>query len=625
MSLPHTGVKILLINPPFCEPQAPYISIPTLIAYLRTKGAPAEAYDLNRAFFKRLMQPARVVEGWRWSQERFLALNDRSELDFTAMVEYLLLWGMLLSAERQAAHITPLLTGFADFGHIQVNPAHMFFPALITARDFPEGVVFKPDFIAFMPHKPHATADMLKALSHEGPYHRVWRTLLDRRLERHDPGIVGFSVVYKDQMIPALQCAAYIKRRRPELHVTLGGPFISIYLRELKETRLFTAFDSLVLDEGERPLAALSRELARANPDLSRVPGLVYLRNNTLQHNPSAPAPPLDQAPLPDYNCWTRDSYLTPLPRQTVNLRLSKGCMWRKCSFCRTDLYFYKHYEPLESAVAFEQVTRLATEQGVRRIHFSDEAADPRVLEELSRRILDSGLSVRWTTQTRVSPRLTRERCRLYRRAGCYHLWVGAETFSDRLLKLLRKGASRRMIREMIERVAGEVSLGVYMMVGIPTETEEEAREGFALVQKYMQQGLITGYRYNVFRVAHYSAMAKHPERFGIDRLRVPRQHDLHPNILDFDSRGMSRRRAYLLMHEFNSSNDPHRKVNHPQTALTFGGRPVRLRYDIGRIAAEVMSHWEIIYRSFGEFLALNQDRAAPMKPLSAHGGRATD
>ena len=607
---------LLLLNPPFCEPRAPYISIPTLSAYLRSVDVKVEAFDLNREFFQRLLQPARIIEGVKYCKERFLELNHLPELDFNHMVEYLLLWEMLISAGKQAGHFTPLLSGFADFSTIQLNAARMYFPALATAPDYPEGVVCKPNFITFTPFKAHSTPHMLASLEHEGPYEKNWQRILDEQIGRHDPRAVGFSIVYKDQMIAGLKCADYVKRKWPHKYVVLGGPFISIYLRELNEARLFGSFDGLILDEGELPLATLDAELKKSQPDFSRVPGLVYLHEGVIKRNPSAQAPPLNEMPLPDYDVWERDTYLDPKALQSVNLRLSKGCMWRKCAFCRTDLYFYKTYEPLDGAQAFAQVERLVKEQGIRSLHFSDEAADPKVLEELSRRILDSGLKVKWTTQTRVSPLLTRERARLYKEAGCFFIWLGAESMQDRLLKLLRKGISRRMTQKVLEDIAGELPLGIYMMIGIPTETEAEAEEGFGLVQSFMKKGLIKAYRYNAFRIAAYSEMAKHPGEFGIDRLHVPPHHDLNPNILNFDTQGMSRRTAYLLMNKYNTLASQVRQVVNPQTALMMNGKTLELRYDIAKLATTVMSHWEVSYFSFGEFLQHNQKTFTPLKPM---------
>ena len=64
------------------------------------------------------------------------------------------------------------------------------------------------------------------------------------------------------------------------------------------------------------------------------------------------------------------------------------------------------------------------------------------------------------------------------RDAGCHKIVFGLETYNKRMMDFMQKGIAQ----ENVDRICSDcVDLGIgvhcYIIVGFPTETEEEARE----------------------------------------------------------------------------------------------------------------------------------------------------
>ena len=579
-------MDVLLLNVPFASPYSPNISIPTLVAGLRAEGVSVGAFDLNREFYQRLLTPSSILEGLQYVERRFLELNSASTLRLLDMLEYARLGTLREAAHRHGRELDLLRSGLADFGEIQGfgQPVNDCLVQVAASRYYPELILNMPELVYDSPIRTSSSGDILSSTASRWMFTETLEATLPKLLERYQPRIVGISAVFSTQLVPAIHCARMIKALAPEVHVTLGGCSVSIYFRDLHETRFFQLVDSLVLDEGEGPLLALHRELTSGRAcELGRVPGLEYLSGGTIVTVPGKPPLELSALPAPVYEAFSLDSYLNPRGTLRVPLRLSRGCNWGRCAFCRTDLPMVSFHQQCSVDHVYDQLRELIARTGIRSFQISDESADPKVLESLSRRLLADGEKIVWVGHTRVSRALTAERAELFRASGCQRLFVGVESFSDRILRLMGKGITSDLIDEVIRTVGAHVPLGLYMILGFPTETREEALEGCNRIRSYHDRGLIDGIWYMPFLIVYGCEVWRNPERYGISDLRVSRGSDLNPDIYDFDCvSGMTRDEVWRLYCEFNAYallNPARFRLGLPEES-----GPMSPRYDLSRI-----------------------------------------
>jgi anaerobic magnesium-protoporphyrin IX monomethyl ester cyclase len=578
--------SILLIFPPFAAARNPYASLPVLAAYLRARHIKVKCVDANIEFFHRFLTPERIVQAQETVASRLLRLNHQSKLKSTEeKSEYLTLARAILQSQRYWQDLPRVFDVIQDGQKI---PA--FFAALSVASltHYPEMLSVDPKTLNLRYQSisdPFSTRSILEILERDSLLAGYFEDLLYPILEREAPRVVGLSVAFSLQIAGAFRCAKAIKNRFPQIHVVLGGGFVSGCMRQVENPQIFEVIDSLVLDDGEVPLERLVHELATPEPRLNRIPGLVYREEGKIKRNAPEPPLPLEALPSPDFLTLDLDRYLQPREAIWLPLRTSRGCAWGRCAFCRTDLSVVCHHQSPPADYLYDSIREVIYTTGVTNFSFSDEASDPKVLEKLSRRFIQDRLSCRWATNVRFHPDLTLERFTLYREAGARAINMGLETYNDRLLKLVQKGIKTEWINQVLTNMAwAGMNILVYMIVGFPTETEAEALQSFWSVAGFVKMGLLSNFKYNQLQIMPYSAMYNDPARFGITRLYSPKNQDLEGPIFNFDAPGMSRRKAFRLCSLFNGEGV------RPIPEVIIEGRPVKLNFDVVKISEELNS-----------------------------------
>lgn len=608
---------ILLLNAPLATPHAPKMGVPSLVAYLRSRDLSVEAVDLNQEFFCRLLTASRILDGLQCVERRFLELNAADELAFQEMMVYCRLLSILNAVQRREPVFDLLRTGLCSFQDIQEldRETQDLLVEVASSACWPECIIrVGADLCYESPFNCFSIAGILQASDSPMMFSPVLEEVLPEVLARTSPRVVGISAVFSTQILPAFHCARAIKRLSPGAHVTIGGAAISVYLRDFQDSRLFELVDSLVLDEGERPLESLHGQLASSAPELSNIPGIRYLQQGAVVTTPSAAPIDLDRLPPPAYDVFPLDRYVSTREGLRLPIRFSRGCHWQKCVFCRTELPMVRHCQQRTGNQAYEHLREVSRATGARRFDFADECCDPEVMEVIATRLLADDLRLEWTAASRVSRSLTVERCKLYCRSGCQRLALGVESFSDRILRSMKKGITVELADETIRRVGPHVPLMLFMMVGFPTETRTEALEGYERVRSYLAEGLIQGADYTLFTLERGCEVSKHPLDFGVSNIRGSGNSDLNPDTWSFDcNAGMTRGEAFELFDSFNAYT-PFGKTR-SRSVVTVARTPVALRYDLSKLRQALVAEWgRLPFNTFGETLDTIGSRAVRVK-----------
>ena len=116
----------------------------------------------------------------------------------------------------------------------------------------------------------------------------------------------------------------------------------------------------------------------------------------------------------------------------------------------------------------------------------------------------------------------------------------------------MNKGITEDLVTKNINVIKESgIPIVAYMIVGFPTETEDEARESFNKMYEMRKNNLIKKCVYNVFEVASSSPIALSPEKYGIKSIAYDQECDLLPPSSKFEADGMSREKATALCNEF--------------------------------------------------------------------------
>jgi radical SAM superfamily enzyme YgiQ (UPF0313 family) len=126
-----------------------------------------------------------------------------------------------------------------------------------------------------------------------------------------------------------------------------------------------------------------------------------------------------------------------------------------------------------------EELKELKRDYNVVQVNFEADTLtlNKRFIRELCEGIVQRGLDIRWTCESRVDT-VDEYLLKIMKDAGCWQISYGVESGSQRLLDLIHKGTKKE---KAMETFALTKKLGItirgFFMLGLPTETAEESIE----------------------------------------------------------------------------------------------------------------------------------------------------
>ena len=562
--------QVVLIAPPFSTSSSPYISLPTLMSWLKKEGITTRFLDLGRDLEKSLLSPSIVVKAYDSICKTFAILNGKEELLPSEVIH-------LTELQMLLRKLSPVYQQWQkdEFRNADRNPLM----ELISLPHWPHGLAMRNGANFRTRYTIYSSHDLTASGEDDFFFTAALKERVEQKLNGKTTLIAGISIVFDQQIIPAMQCARIIKELFPDIHVTLGGPFVTIHLRHLQECNFFKYVDSMIVDEGEKPLVALHQALLQRTPDFQTIPNLIWPDGKGgVIHNPSTTFVDLGQMPAPDYQGCELGQYPDPESMQ-LTVRLSKGCSWKRCAFCRVTLSLCRNYSQPDADTVYRSFCEVMDATGVTNFLFSDESCSPEILAEISDKLCADQRKISWSFHTRIDcEKLTRSRLEKFKRAGCTGFAVGIETYNDRLLKLMNKGITEKDIDTVLHDLKGILPIKAYMMLGLPTETEEEFIRSFQMIRHFRENGLLAGVQYSLFELVPGSLMWKRPDLYGISKVDSRKGADLMPNnITGFVADGMSRSQAFT-----HYMNWIRRKIpkNNNEIPVDIKGKKHFMRYD---------------------------------------------
>ncbi|MBL9109675.1 MAG: radical SAM protein, partial [Myxococcales bacterium] len=516
-------MRVALVYPPTCDPTAPYLALPTLTAFLRQNGVEVLPIDANVEGFDAVLDPGALGALRDKLEGRLAELDTRPALAHEEQLEYA---GLVRC--RADAHAVP--EGIAEAKRIFRDEARFHDPdayasavatveaalRVVSATHFPLHL----DFTAYRTPLGLTSFEEVERAGRPGadPFDDYVTKTLVPRLREADVKVVGLSVCFPGQLQPAYAFAAKIKRALPHVHVTCGGPGITQMLIRLAGKRLAKAlgpFDSACVFEGENTLLALVRALEEGTPlrqcknvvVRDKLMGARFMSGHGMEDLKALPPPDFDGLPLSLYFA----------PKLVLPYDPTRGCYWGKCTFCHYGLAEVgtAAYREREVAGIVAHLRGLSEKYGTRHFYLSQDSVAPKTLVKISQAIVDSGLDVRWATDLKPEKYLTQERADLLKKAGAVACALGVESGSDRVLKLIDKGAPVEVVSTVVDRLSSAgIAAEAMCFTDFPTETKDEALATLDFIGE--REDKLAVYIVGEFGLTHGSLVAQSPEKFGI-------------------------------------------------------------------------------------------------------------
>ena len=529
-------MKLSLLFPPSWHPSQPYLSIPSLTGFLKQAGVTdVTQRDLNIELLDRLLTrvyaeelyPRLVDKAKRLERNRKGETGPSSAEHYTRLVESLDRFPYLIERIELAKEC---LRG-KEFYDLERYRESLFvidkWLEVVSTLYFPTRMTVVDNQLSG--YSIYSSKDILKAIRDEeqNPYLELFRDHFLASILADQPDFIGVSITATSQIIPGLTLCRLIKEASPGLHLTIGG---SIFTRLVDNLRrcpsLFELADDFVVFEGETALLELVNQL-EGKRDFSKVPNLIYRQNGKIAVNQPFYSENINALPAPNYDGFPFRLYLAP--ESVLPIQFSRGCYYKDCAFCALTLD-HQNFRQKDPGKTVENLQLLSEKYETPYFFFTDECFALSPTKRLCRQILERGLRVQWTAEMRFEKNLSRELLSLMHDAGCHKIVFGLESYNQRVMDFMKKGILQESVRRVTEDC---VDLGIavhcYIIVGFPTETEEEALETANFIIKNTRLNSSYGFSCQpcLFDLEKEAPIMSDPGSYGIRRIMRPASEDL--------------------------------------------------------------------------------------------------
>ena len=254
--------------------------------------------------------------------------------------------------------------------------------------------------------------------------------------------------------------------------IAKGAAFLTLANRIMSE---HDALDFGILGEAEQTLKEILQ-----NREKESILGIYYKENNEIKFTGNRPfIEDLDSLPFPARHLVDNNIYRRPDNNKVqATIKVSRGCPFH-CFFC------------LATPVSGAKVRRRSPENIVAEIKECVEKynitnflfwsdifnLDKKWTMDLCQAIIDSGLKITWSANTRADT-ADLEMAKMMYKSGCRLVSIGVESGSQYMLEKMGKKITLDDVRRTVKVFKqAKIRIYNYFVIGLPWETEETAEE----------------------------------------------------------------------------------------------------------------------------------------------------
>jgi radical SAM superfamily enzyme YgiQ (UPF0313 family) len=345
-------------------------------------------------------------------------------------------------------------------------------------------------------------------------------------VEAERPPVVG---IYANMLTrgTALRMARFCRDRGSR--VVMGGPDPANYPRAY----LTRGADVVVVGEGERTLEELLvRSIGGMQwgvDSLRGVKGIVYREEGgqIVRTEPRLHIDDLDALPFPDRTSIDVDAYLRAWRRHhgrgSVSLITARGCPYR-CAWCSHAVFGYSHRQRSPENVAAE-VELILDAYAPEMLWYADDVfgMDKEWLRSYAEELERRQVRVPFEATSRED-RLDEDVVRTLADMGCFRLWIGAESGSQRLLDRMNRRIDAARVPEVSRLLRRHgIEVGMFVMLGYEGEAMADLQATAKMLAAAKPDQFLTVVAYPIKGTPYFEAVreriaAPTPWEEGSDR-----------------------------------------------------------------------------------------------------------
>jgi radical SAM superfamily enzyme YgiQ (UPF0313 family) len=262
--------------------------------------------------------------------------------------------------------------------------------------------------------------------------------------------------------------------------IILGGPEVRYNATDLLEH----GADFVVIGEGEETTLELINRLETKNGnDFKNINGIgfkddkgkiVFNAERSLISN-------IDTLPFPNRSGIDISKYQEAWKKHhnldAISVSTMRGCPYT-CRWCSRAVYglTYRRRSPEK---VIEELQKIKAEYNPDTIWFVDDVftISHKWLSGFAEELKKKNLKIIYECITRAD-RMNEEVIQTMKETGCFRVWIGAESGSQRIIDAMDRRVKVEQVREMIQlSKKNGIEAGTFIMLGYPGETESDIEE----------------------------------------------------------------------------------------------------------------------------------------------------
>lgn len=299
-------------------------------------------------------------------------------------------------------------------------------------------------------------------------YERVAAALLAQ-----DPAAIGFTTLGCSFLF-VVGVARAIERRAPDLPLLLGGPHATMLAEPILAH--YPQFDVVARHEAESTFPDVLDRLEKR--DFAGIPGITWRTPAGIRETQGSPrVDDLDALPLLDYDLYP----VASLGLDLMRVEAGRGCPFA-CYFCSTATFFQRRYRLKSPARLVMELDTLRDRYAPREFKLDHDLFT--VNRHKVREFCDAvaGHGHRWRVSARADC-VDEELLTHMADAGCVGLYLGVETGSRRMQKLVAKRLDLELVEPVLdvcERLGIETTAS--FITGYPEESPADQDDTLAML-----------------------------------------------------------------------------------------------------------------------------------------------
>lgn len=342
-------------------------------------------------------------------------------------------------------------------------------------------------------------------------YDSTWgsKPELYQRLARETGGVLG---IYTNLITRGNVVAIIGQAKLHGWTVVVGGPESANY----PEQYLDHGADVVVTGEGEETLAELLPLLANRGPHrLHGVAGATFRDDagQTVVNEARAQIADLDSLPWPDRERIDLPRYVDAWRSHhgagSVNLITARGCPY-KCKWCSHAVfgYSYRRRNFIDCADELQHINEVYRPD---QVWYSDDVftINHRWLHNYAGELKRRGLRLPFETISRADRMMKEEVLETLAEMGCYRIWIGAESGSQRILDAMQRGVKVEQV-EWATKAAQRhgIQVGMFLMWGYDGEELEDIEATIEQLKRWNPDLFLTTVAYPIKNTPYFQTVA---------------------------------------------------------------------------------------------------------------------